>query len=165
MTVKTFPAYVYSQPQIAGVVAAHNHMALTNPVGSGKLIFIGGVFVSSYTEGAVSGVDPLRGWTATSVSGGTLQDVSTITKMNSALPDPVGQIRVTGVTATLGSSWFNSPATRSTGSSSAAFVHQIPAALPGGGPLTLRPGESTVIRTEVGDTDQRWNISIAWLET
>ncbi len=165
MTAKLFPGYVFSQAQHAGTAGAHNHVSLTNPSGSGKLIFIGGVFISQVTSGAVAAVDPLRGWIATSVSGGTLQDVSAIAKLNSALPDPVGQIRTEGMTATLGAAWFNSPPLLTTGAASGAFVHQVPAALPGGGSLTLRPGESTVLRTETGDTDQLWNISIAWLET
>ena len=165
MTVKTFPAYVFSQAQHAGTVAAHNHLSLTNPSGSGKLIFVGGVFISQVTAGAVTSADPLRGWLATSVSGGTLQNVSAIAKVNTALPDPVGQIRTEGMSATLGAAWFNSPPFLTTGAASGTFVHQVPASLPGGGSITLRPGESTVLRTESGDTDQLWNISIAWLET
>lgn len=165
MTVKLFPAYVFSQAQHAGTVAAHNHVSLTNPTGSGKLIFIGGVFISQVTSGAVAAADPLRGYLASNVSGGTLQDASAIAKTNSAYADPVGQIRVEGMTATLGAAWFNSPPLLTTGAASGAFVHQVPASLPGGGSIVLRPGESTVLRTESGDTDQLWNISIAWLET
>lgn len=165
MTVKLFPAYVFSQAQHAGTVAAHNHVSLTNPTGSGKLIFIGGVFISQTTTGAVADVDPIRGYLASNVSGGTLQDASAIAKTNSAYADPVGQIRTEGVTATLGAAWFNSPPLLSTGAASATFVHQVPASLPGGGSIVLRPGESTVLRTESGDTDQRFNLSIAWLET
>lgn len=165
MTVRLFPAYVFSQAQHAGVVAAHNHVSLTNPTGSGKLIFIGGVFISQVTSGAVAGVDPMRGWLATNVSGGTLQNASAIAKTNSAYSDPVGQIRIDGMTATLGAAWFNSPPLITTGAGSGAFVHQVPATLPGAGSIVLRPGESTVLRTESGDTDQLWNLSIAWLET
>ncbi len=54
-------------------------------------------------------------------------------------------------------------AVRIDGSSTANFIHQVPATIPAGS-LTLLPGESTVIRTESGDVDQRWNISIAWSE-
>lgn len=164
MTVKMYPAYVFSQAQHSGTVAAHNHVSLTNPVGSGKLIIIGGVFISQTTVGAVSGAAPLRGWLASNVSGGTLEPASAIGKVRSTLPDPVGQIRTEGMSATLGAAWFNSPALETTGSSSPGFVHQVPAGIPGGGQLTLRPGESTVLRTESGDADQRWNLSIAWAE-
>lgn len=164
MTVKLFPAYVFSQAQHAGTVAAHNHLALTNPSSSSKLILLGGVFISQVSAGAVALVDPMRGWLASAVSGGTLQTASAIAKVRSTLPDPVGEIRVEDVTATLGAAWFNSPALLATGAATGAFVHQVPASLPGAGAITLRPGESTVLRTESGDTDQRWNLSIAWLE-
>lgn len=167
MSFKTYPAYVFSQAQHPGIVAAHNHLSLTNPAGSGKLIFLGGVFISQVTAGAVALVEPIRGWLATNVAGGTIEATSAIAKIKSTLPDPVGVIRTDAVeiTATLGAAWFNSPALTSTGAASGTFVHQVPAALPGGGPITLRPGESTVIRTDSGDTDQRFNLSIAWLET
>lgn len=164
MTVKRFPGYVFSQAQHPGTVAAHNHVALTNPVGSGKVILVGGVFISQTTVGAVSGAAPLRGWLATSVSGGTLEDVSAIGKTKSTLPDPVGQIRTEGFTATLGAAWFNSPALETTAADSPGFIHQVPAVIPGSDPITLLPGESTVLRTDSGDTDQRWNLSIAWVE-
>lgn len=164
MSVKLLPAYVFSQAQHAGTVAAHNHLSLTNPTGSGKAILLGGVFISQVTAGAVALVDPMRGWIATSVSGGTLHTASEIGKLRSTLPDPVGEIRTEGMTATLGAAWFNSPALLATGAASGAFVHQVPASLPNAGSITLYPGESTVLRTESGDTDQRWNLSIAWLE-
>lgn len=164
MSVRVHATYVFSQPQISGVVAAHNHLALTNPSGSGKSIVVGGVFISQVTAGAVAIMDPLRGYLASSVSGGTLEPASSIGKARSNLSDPVGQIRTNGVTATLGAAWFNSPPLLAIGANSAPFVHQVPAAVPGGIPVTLLPGESTVLRTEAGDTDQRWNLSIAWLE-
>lgn len=164
MTVKLLPAYVFSQAQHAGTVAAHNHLSLTNPTGSGKAILLGGVFISQVTAGAVALTDPMRGWLATSVSGGTLQAASAIAKVRSTLPDPAGQVRTEDMTATLGAAWFNSPPLLSTGAASGTFIHQIPTSLPGAGAITLYPGESTVLRTDSGDTDQRWNLSIAWLE-
>jgi hypothetical protein len=164
MTVKRFPTYVFSEDEETGVVAAHNHLALTNPVGSGKLIIVGGVFISQTTTGAVSGVSPMRGYLASNVAGGTLVSASAVAKARSHYSDPVGEVRINGATATLGAAWFNSPQLLTTGAASQPFVHQIPTALPGGEPISLRPGESVALRTESGDTDQRWNISIAWME-
>lgn len=156
--------YVFSEDEHAGVVAAENHIALTNPVGSGRVITLAGVFISQANVAAVSAASPLRGYLATSVSGGTLQPDSAVGKVRSTMPDPVGEIRVNGVTATLGAAWFNSPPLFSTGAASATFVHQVPATIASGS-ITLLPGESTVIRSESGDTDQRLNISIAWNES
>lgn len=156
--------YVFSQAQHPGTVAAHNHLALTNPVGSGKTILVAGVFVSSVIVGDITAtVDPLRGWLATDVAGGTLEPTASIGKTRSTMPTPVGEIRTEGATATLGASWFNSPPLIGASKGASPFVHQIPAAIPAGA-ITLLEGESTVLRTESGDTDQRWNLSIAWSE-
>ena len=156
--------YVFSEDDHPGVVAAENHLALTNPVGSGKVITLNGVFISQANVAAVSSASPLRGYLASNVSGGILLDVSAIGKVRSTMPNPVGQVRITGVTATLGAAWFNSPPLFSTGAASGTFVHAIPAAVPSGA-ITLLPGESVVVRSESGDTDQRINISIAWNES
>lgn len=169
--VGTFPStnpafrggYVFSQASHAGTVAAHNHLSLTNPTGSGKVILLAGVFISQLTTGPVSATDPMRGWLATAVSGGTLEAASTIGKVRSTMPDSVGQIRTEGMTATLGAAWFNSPTLQATGASSSPLVHQVPAAIPAGS-ITLLPGESTVLRTESGSTATLWNLSIAWSE-
>ena len=155
--------YVFSDHEIAGVVAANNFMALTNPTGSGKLILIAGVFISSTTVGAVATTSPLRGFIATGVSGGTLEPASTIAKIRSSMPNPVAEVRTDNPTATLGAAWFNSPSLQATGASTSSFIHQVPATI-AAGTLTLLPGESTVLRTEAGDVDTRWNISIAWSE-
>lgn len=155
--------YVFSDHEIAGVVAANNFMALTNPTGSGKLILIAGVFISSTTVGAVATTSPLRGFIATGVSGGTLEPANAIAKIRSSMPNPVAEVRTDNPTATLGAAWFNSPSLQGTGASTSSFIHQVPATI-AAGTLTLLPGESTVLRTEAGDVDTRWNISIAWSE-
>lgn len=155
--------YVFSMEQHVGSVAAHNHLSLTNPTGSGKTILLAGVFISQVTIGAVSVTDALRGWLATNVAGGTLQPTSATGKVRSTMADPVGLIRTEGVTATLGAAWFNSPTLQATGASTSSFIHQVPATIPAGS-ITLLPGESTVLRTESGSTNTLWNLSIAWSE-
>lgn len=167
----TFPAinpsirggYVFSEDETPGVVAANNFLALTNPTGSGRVILIAGVFLSNTTNGAVTDPKPMRGYFATTVSGGSLVSASAIGKVRSTMPDAVAEVRVGNPTATLGAAWFNSPATHASGAASSSFIHQVPATIPAGS-ITLLPGESTVLRTEGGDTDQEWNISIAWSE-
>lgn len=155
--------YVYSAPALAGVAAANNYVALNNPTGSGRTILLAGVFISSVTAGAVTILDPMRGFLATAISGGSLEAASTIGKMRSTMPNSAGEIRIGNPAATLGAAWFNSPTIQASGSASAPFVHQIPAAIAAGA-ITLLPGEGTVIRAEAGDVDTRWNISIAWSE-
>ena len=156
--------YVYSQAQIAGTVAARNHLSLFNPLGSGRVIVVAGVFISStIVADVVATASPMRGWRATAISGGVLEPASAICKVLTVMPTPVGEIRGSNPTATLGASWFNSPPLIGASKGAAPFVHQIPAAVAGGA-LTLVPGEGTVIRAESGDVDQHWNLSIAWSE-
>jgi hypothetical protein len=156
--------YVWSAPAVPGVVAANNFLSLANPIGSGKTILVAGVFISSVIVGDIAAtVDPLRGYMATAVSGGTLQAASAIGKVRSTVPAPAGEIRTDNPAATLGAAWFNSPPVIGASKGSSPFVHQVPATIPAGS-ITLLPGEGTVIRTESGDVDQRWNISIAWSE-
>lgn len=156
--------YVYSRAMTPGVVAANNFLSLENPVGSNRTIVIAGVFISSVIVGDITAtVDPMRGWFATAISGGTVEASSTIGKVRSNMPNPTGVIRINNPTATLGASWFNSPPVLGTAKQASPFVHQVPATLLAGS-LQLLPGEGTVIRTESGDTDQRWNVSIAWNE-
>jgi hypothetical protein len=156
--------YVYSRAQTPGVATANNFLALFNPLGSGRTIVVAGVFISSVIVGDITAtVDPMRGWLATLISGGTLEPASATGKVRSNMPTQAGQIFINNPAATLGASWFNSPPVLGVAKQSAPFVHQIPAAV-AGGPLTLLPGEGTVLRTETGDVDQRWNVSIAWSE-
>lgn len=155
--------YVFSEDVVPGVVAANNFLALNNPSGSGKTIVIAGVFISQVTIGAVSATDPMRGFLATGISGGSLQAASTIGKMRSNMPNPTAEIRVGNPAATLGAAWFNSPTLQATGASTSNFIHQIPATIPAGS-LTLLPGEGTVLRTASGSTNTLWNLSIAWSE-
>ncbi len=156
--------YVYSRAQTPGVVTPNNFLALYNPLGNTRSLVVAGVFLSSAIVGDITAtVDPMRGWLASAISGGTLELAATIGKVRSTMPTPTGQIFINNPTATLGASWFNSPAVLGVAKQASPFVHQIPAAVAGGS-ITLLPGEGTVIRTESGDTDQRWNVSIAWSE-
>jgi len=157
-------AYVYSQAEVAGVVAANNFMTLTNPAGSGKIIVFAGAFISSFIVGDTGAtITSMRGYRASVVSGGTLQPASAIGKFQTSQPNPVGEIRTGSVTATLGTALFNSPPYIGAAKSSSPFVHQVPIP-PQGGLFTLMEGESMVLRTEVGDVDTRWNLSLAWGE-
>ena len=156
--------YVYSRAVTPGVAAANNYLSLANPAGSGRVIILAGVFISSVIVGdIVATADPMRGWLATAISGGTLEASATIGKVRTTMPNAVGEIRINNPAATLGASWFNSPPVLGAAKQSSPFVHQVPATVAAGS-ITLLPGEGTVLRTETGDVDQRWNVSIAWNE-
>lgn len=156
--------YVYSRAMTPGVATANNFLSLENPVGNNRMLVIAGVFISSVIVGDIGAtVDPMRGWLATAISGGTTEAAASIGKVRSNMPNPTGVIRINNPAATLGASWFNSPPVLGVAKQASPFVHQVPATVLAGS-IQLAPGEGTVIRTETGDADQRWNVSIAWNE-
>lgn len=154
--------YVYSADEINGVAAANNYLSLFNPVGSGKSLYIGGIFISCVTAGGSTVTAPMRGYRITTATGGTLQAVSTIAKFITATPDPIAEVRLGNPTVTLGAALFNSPPPLSAGNGTTP-VHQVPIP-PNSGPFSLAPGEGIVLRQTTGDVDLRWNLSIAWAE-
>lgn len=154
--------YVFSTDQINGVAAATNYLSLANPVGSGKLVYFGGAFISCVTAGGSTVTAPMRGYRATAISAGTLQADATVGKFITANPDPVAEIRTGNPTATLGAGLFNSPPPLSAGNGTTP-VHQVPIP-PNTGPFVLAEGEGIVLRQETGDTDLRWNLSVVWAE-
>lgn len=154
--------YVFSTDQITGVAAATNYLSLANPVGSGKLVYFGGAFISCVTAGGSTVTAPMRGYRATTIAAGTLQADSTVGKFITSNPDPIAEIRLGGPTAVLGAALFNSPPPLSAGNGTTP-VHQVPIP-PNTGPFVLAEGEGIVLRQEIGDTDLRWNLSVVWAE-
>lgn len=161
MSTYTPPAYVFSMDAVTNVATAYNYLSLFNPVGSGKVIIISGIFLSSTLLTSSSITASLRGWRTTAASGGTLQPDSAVGKGQSHIPDPAAQIRTGNPTVTLGAALFNSP---SPIQDKAAPVHDV-----GVGslvsPFTLVPGEGIVLRSESGiGVGATWNMSIVWAE-
>lgn len=154
--------YVYSADEIPGVAAATNYVSVFNPIGSGKNLFLGGIFISAVTAGGSTVTAPMRGFRITTATGGTLQAASAIGKFISTNPDPIAEVRLGNPTVTLGAGLFNSPPPLSAGNGSTP-VHQVPIP-PNSGPFVLAPGEGIVLREAIGDTDLRWNLSISWAE-
>jgi hypothetical protein len=137
-------------------------MTLFNPLASGRVLSFGGSFISSTAAGGSSVTDPMQGFRITDATGGTLQADSAVAKFNNANPDLVAEVRTGTVTATLGAQIFNSPPIISATVGSTA-VHQV-AVPPAAGPFILMPGEGVALRAAAGDTDQRWNLSVVWVE-
>jgi hypothetical protein len=156
------PTFVFSRAELAGVVAANNYLTLYNPVGSGKSLILGGVFLSTYAVGDIAvGALSMRGYRlASAPSGGTLEAISTYGKFITASAASIAEVRTGTVTATPANALFNSPPFIASVKSSSPFVHMVPVP----GLFTMVPGEGLIIRSEAGDVDQRWNISVAWAE-
>lgn len=156
--------YVFSRAEQPGVVAAHNFMSLFNPVGSGKTLSFAGAFISTFAVADIAtSALSMRGYRITAASGGTLALASEIGKFDTTKPDPVAEIRHGTVTATLGAALFNSPPFVGSAKGSSPFVHMVPIPMGVGG-FMLQEGEGIVLRTEAGDVDTRWNLSLAWGE-
>lgn len=156
-------AYVFSIPDLSGVVAANNFASLFNPVTSLNNLHVTTIGINSTTVGAASETAPMRGYRITTATGGTLQTNSTaVAKFRTADPDTLVEIRTANPTVTLGAPLFNSPAALN-GNVSPTPPHTI--SLPDGtGSFILAPGEGIVFRTTAGDVDQRWSITFAWAE-
>lgn len=155
--------YVYSIANNPGAATANNFVSLFNPVSSTKVVLLAGIFISSYSVGAATSTEPLRGWRVSAASGGTLASNATdVAKFNTAYPTAAPELRTANPTVTLVNPFFNSPPPIGTGAGT-AFVHSVEAP-PGAGAFLIKPGEGVVVRTASGDVDQTFNISLAWGE-
>lgn len=157
-------SYLFSMDDQPGVVAANNFLSLFNPVGSGKFLYYLGAYVSTYVAGGGSTTrESMQGHAVTAASAGTLQAASAIFKFDSTYPNAGAEVRTGNPTVTVGPNLFNSPPP--IGTTSGQYVHAIgEGLLEIGGPVKIRPGEGLVFTTDAGNTNQTWNISIAWAE-
>lgn len=159
-------SYIFSTPDLPGVVAANNFVTLSNPTGSGHTIFVLGVFISTYNAGAALNVkNSMQGsrFAYSTISGGTIQAASTYAAFDNTFPASIAEVRTGGPTVTLGPNAFNSPPPIS--STAGQYVHSVGyGASTAGGPFVLAAGEGLVLRTAAGATGQNWNISLTWLE-
>lgn len=163
MTAYRPPAYIMSRADISGTAGALNLISLMNPAGSGRVIAFAAAFLSSYSVGAASVTEPVRGHRISAHSGGVLADNATeIARFSTSQPAPAAEVRYGNPTVTLGAAFFNSPPPLGVAAGT-AFVHEVdpPAGAP---PFLLLPGEGVAVRVAAGDIDQHFNISIAWSE-
>lgn len=153
--------YVFSLQRQDSLVAGKNFITILNPAGSGKILTLGGFFVS-YMATVASPAYPMRGYRTTDQpSGGTLHVASEICKLDTQLPDSVAVIRSGNPSAALGPAFFNSPV--GTVKDTVSGVHDVDAPT-GFNPFVIRPGEAVVLREDVGAVGHLWNVSILWRE-
>lgn len=161
MSVKPTVVYVFSVVDEPNTVAAKTFLSLFNPAGSGKVLAVPQVVLAPYSVGATSIDESVSLFRTTAASGGTLVPASEINQFDPAHPAPTGQIRVDNPSVTTAARPFGgTPPTVSAGlgNNSALTVTG------GGGALVVYPGTGLAFKSEAGDIDQRWNISIFWAE-
>lgn len=155
--------YILSIANIPGTVASNNFVTLFNPVGSGKTVVVGGMFISTVAAAGTSATQPTRIHRISAApTGGVLVAASDIFKFNTANPDPVCVLRIGNPTAVLQAPASNTPPPVTTGAGGGQFVHEVDP--PTGTTVLLAPGEGVAVNNSSGDTAQRWNISLAWAE-
>jgi hypothetical protein len=153
--------YIFSLQRQDSLVLGKNFLTVSNPTGSGKIITLGGFFVS-YFATVAGPAYPMRGYRAASEpTGGTLHAASEICKFDTAIADSVAVIRSNNPTATLDGAFFNSPA--GTVKDTVGGVHEVDAPV-GFNPFVIRPGEAVVLRQDVGAPGHLWNVSVLWRE-
>lgn len=143
-------------------VAAKNFLTLFNPVGSGVIMSMGGVFIS-YMATNPSPAYPLRGYRISAEpTGGTLHNQSEICRFDTQRFAPVAVIRSGNpTTGTLGAAFFNAAPGITLGTQHSSDIQQIDVPT-GFNPFIVYPGEGIVIRQDVGNPGHYWNISIVW---
>lgn len=143
-------------------VAAKNFISCYNPPSSGKVMSMGGVFVS-YVATVAGTSYPMRGYRiSTEPTGGTLHTEDQICRFDTQRFAPAMIVRSANPSVgTLGAAFFNAPGSIVKDTVSGIEQIDTPA---GFNPFLLYPGEGVVLRQDVGAVGHLWNISVIWRE-
>lgn len=155
--------YILSIANVPGTVLPQTFITLFNPVGSGKQVIVGGMFISTVAAAGTAATQPTRIHRISAApTGGSVVSAVDIFKFNTSNPDPVSVLRIGNPTAVLQAPASNTPPPVTTGAGGGQFVHEVDP--PTGTTVLLAPGEGVAVHNSTGDTAQRWNISLAWAE-
>lgn len=153
--------YLFSLQRQDSLVAGKNFLTLENPSGSGKLITLGGFFVS-YFATVANPAYPMRGYRCTGPSGGTLHDPSEYCLFDTAIAPSIAVVRSNNPSvSTQDGAFFNSPS--GTVKDTVGGVHSVEAP-PGFNPFLIRPGEAVMLRQDIGAVGHLWNLTAVWRE-
>lgn len=155
--------YFHTLLDAPGVAASNNFMSVFNPVGSGKAVVFFVAEVKSYAIAAAATAASLTAFRTTAASGGTLIAAADVSRFFTVAPNPVAEVRVNNPSTTnvgLALNAFPPPISTGAGAGSSGNT----AAPSSSAAFTCLPGEGLVVLTTSGDTDQRWDITLTWLE-
>lgn len=146
------------------LVAGKNFMTLYNPTTSGKIMSLGGIFLS-YMADNPSPSYPLRGYRISAEpTGGTLHAESEICRFDTQRFTPAMIIRSNNpTTGALGAAFFNAAPGITNGLAQSSDIQDVETPA-GFNPFLLYPGEGVVLRQDSGAVGHLWNISIVWRE-
>lgn len=152
--------FTFNLPDVTGVVAANNYLSLFNPIGSGKTIVIYRATITPWTTAASNTFVSMQALRVTAASGGSLQ---TPNKFMSSQAASIAEVRTSNPTVTTtGNTIFSAAPPLSAGAQGATA--QLVTEIPSGATFVLAPGEGIVAQTSSGNTGQKWNFSLTWLE-
>lgn len=160
----TTALFVFSLQRQDSAVTAKNFLTLYNPTTSGKVMAVGGFFIS-YMATNPSPAYPLRGYRITGApSGGTLHSESEICRFDTQRFTPAAEVRSENPTVSgIGAAIFNAAPGITNGQMFSSSIEQVDAPI-GFNPFLLYPGEGVVVRQDAGAIGHYWNISIVWRE-
>lgn len=146
------------------LVAGKNFVSLFNPVTSGKVISMGGVFIS-YMADNPSPSYPLRGYRISTLpTGGTEHLEAEICRFDTQRFAPAVLIRSNNPSVgTLGAAFFNAAPGITNGLAESSDIQDVDTPA-GFNPFLLYPGEGIVVRQDAGAVGHLWNISLVWRE-
>lgn len=155
----------FSLQRLDSTVAARNFLTLYNPVTSGKIMSMGGVFIS-YMATNPSPAYPLRGYRISGEpTGGTSHGEEEVCRFDTQRFAPAMLVRSNNPTLAsgLGAAFFNAAPGITMGQQTSSDIQQIDTPA-GFNPFLLYPGEGVVLRQDVGNPGHYWNISVVWRE-
>lgn len=154
----------FSLQRLDSTVAAKNFLTCFNPVTSGKIMSLGGIFIS-YMATNPAPAYPLRGYRINEApTGGTLHAETEICRFDTQRFAPAMVIRSGNpAIGTLGAAFFNAAPGITNGLAQSSDIQDVETPL-GFNPFLLYPGEGIVIRQDVGAVGHLWNLSVVWRE-
>ena len=152
--------YIFSLQRQESADLGKVFLTLYNPLTSGTVMSIGGVFTSCMSVKACPPY-PLRGYRiVVEPTGGTLHTTAEIAAADTKVFNPTMVVRSNAPTVSaFGAAVFNSPPATVANTVQSTQQTDLP---PGFNPFLIRPGEGIALKQDIGSDGVFWNLSIVW---
>ncbi len=158
--------YTFALIDVAGVAAAQVFCTLFNLAGSARDLILLGICVKGYSVAAAATKNSLRATRITTSTLGTLQAAAAIFKHQTAVVDPVAEVRTANPTVTAAAELEGFPPGEAI-TAAGATAPQSDLWVPPSALVETRfgPGEGLALRqTIAGDVDQTYDLALTWAE-